>query len=99
MYKEGRPENITTASLLDLIIGGGPLSGDYILKLREVLPGSNIALAYGQTEVAGLLTCFKPASRKDVLLLNEKPGSCGRILPGVEYKVFIFNLKYFDENL
>lgn len=89
MYKAGRPENITTASLLDLIIGGGPLCDEYILKLREVLPGSNVVLAYGQTEVAGLLTAFKPASRKDVLLLNQKPGSCGRILPGVEYKVRI----------
>lgn len=93
MYKAGRPEGIDTTCLLDLTIGGGPLSEDYMIKLRDLLPGTNVALAYGQTEVAGLLTTFRPISRKQVLLLNEKPASCGLIYPGIKYKVCVKNIK------
>lgn len=87
MYKAGRPDGIDTTSLLDMLIGGGPINVDYVLKLRDVLPGTNVSLAYGQTEVTGLLTIFRPISRKHVLLLNNKVGSSGQIYPGIKYKV------------
>lgn len=87
MYKAGRPEGIDTTSLTDMIIGGGSLNADYINKLKDLLPGTNISLGYGQTEVTGLLTIFRPKVRKHVLMLNEKIGSSGQIYPGIKYKV------------
>lgn len=91
MCNVDRPEGIDTTSLLEVIIGGGPLSSDYMLKFRDLLPGTNVSLVYGQTEVTGLLSAFRVNSRRDILLLNQKPDSCGRIYPGIKYKVMLLH--------
>lgn len=88
MIKEGRPDGIDTTSLLDFLIGGGHLSAENLLSLRDLLPGTNVFVGYGQTEVAGSGTTFRTNLRKDVLLLHEKLKSCGRPIPGLCYKVY-----------
>lgn len=87
MHKIGRPDNIDTTSLLHFQIGGGPISIDRLLDLRDILPGTYTCQVYGQTEVGGLLTGFNFTNVRDTLLLNYKPSSCGRPVPGIEYKV------------
>lgn len=87
MLQAGRPDGVDTNSMLNVIIGGGPLGENHVLALRDLLPGTNVALAYGQTEIAGLATGFKPHCRQDVILMVDKAGSCGRPVPGATYKI------------
>ncbi|GJQ77865.1 hypothetical protein Trydic_g16118 [Trypoxylus dichotomus] len=87
MIKVGRPDRIDTTGLLDVIIGGSHLLPQYVLALRDLLPGTNVFLGYGLTEVAGSLTTFRTNLRKDLFLLHNKPKSCGRPVPGFYYKV------------
>lgn len=87
VLKAGRPENVDTTSLLDVIMGGGPISTENLESIRDIFPGTNVHLAYGQTEVGGASTVFKPASREDLLLMLLKGNSSGRPMPGFSYKV------------
>ncbi|RZB38699.1 4-coumarate--CoA ligase 1-like, partial [Asbolus verrucosus] len=87
MCKAGRPEDIDTSSLLTMLTGGGIFTEKLLLILRDLLPGTYISQAYGQTEVAGVLTCFKLNDVKDSLLLHYKPSSCGRPIKGISYKI------------
>lgn len=87
IYNKGRPEGIDTSQLQDVIIGGGPLSASNVIKVRDIFPGSNVGLAYGQTETGGSALCFSSKNRKHLLLMYKHPGSTGRVLPGYKLKV------------
>lgn len=87
MLQAGRPEDINTTNVLNVVIGGGPLGENHILALKDLLPGTNVVLAYGQSEIAGLATAFKPTCREDLIMSMKKPSSCGRLVPGLSYKV------------
>lgn len=87
MSNAGRPEGIDTTSLLELLCGGGILPTKHVLQLRDLLPGTNVTQAYGQTEIAGAITSFNSKKRKDILLSYYRPQSCGRPIRGIWYKV------------
>lgn len=87
MLQAGRPDEINTTSLRDLLIAGGSLSWHYIESIRDLLPGTNVSVAYGQTEVAGMITYFKPNVRRDVILMMTKADSSGTAYPGFQYRV------------
>ncbi|KAI4471466.1 long-chain-fatty-acid--coa ligase [Holotrichia oblita] len=87
MIKVGRPDDFNTTSFLDLLIGGGPISSENLLYLRDLLPGTNVFICFGQTEIAGVGTTFRTNLRKDIFILHTKPKSCGRPIPGFSYKI------------
>ncbi|CAH1285914.1 unnamed protein product, partial [Diabrotica balteata] len=87
LLKVGRPEGLDTSNLWSFIIGGGYIPKPLLLELRDLLPGTFVYNAYGQTEVSGVLTTFKTANVKDTLYLHSKPTSVGLIIPGLKAKV------------
>lgn len=87
MVKAGRPEGLDTTTLHEVITGGSAMSRKQFLDFRDLLPGTHLSQGYGQTEVAGVITKFNFARRKDVVLGFKNPESCGRPLPGIWYKV------------
>lgn len=87
IIKGGRPDGLDTTSLFSCMIGGATISKKFILELRDLLPGTFVAMAYGQTEVAGLVTVFQIKYVKDALALHYKPESVGRLIPGMMCKV------------
>lgn len=60
---------------------GGRLAPAYVRELRQALPHAAIFLMYGQTEATARLSCLPPE------LLDSKPGSIGRGIPGVRLQV------------
>ncbi|CAG9769022.1 unnamed protein product [Ceutorhynchus assimilis] len=85
-----KPTKVDTSSLLKISIGGYVLHKEYMIKLRQLLPGVHIMQTYGMTE-CGINTIFNeniPYHRK---LLHEKPDSCGLPVNGLYYKVVDLN--------
>lgn len=60
---------------------GGHLAPRFVRELREALPETKIFLMYGQTEATARLSYLPPE------LLDKKPGSVGRGIPGVKLTV------------
>ncbi len=60
---------------------GGHLAPHFVRELRQVLPTTRIFLMYGQTEATARLSYLDPA------LLDSKPGSIGKAIPGVCLRV------------
>ncbi|MGE0030126.1 MAG: class I adenylate-forming enzyme family protein [Steroidobacteraceae bacterium] len=60
---------------------GGPMPKANILRLRAQLPNAKLFVMYGQTEAAARLTYLPPER------LDEKLGSVGIAIPGVELAV------------
>jgi long-chain acyl-CoA synthetase len=60
---------------------GGPLPPANISRLRELLPQVRLFIMYGQTEASARLTSLLPDE------LEERLGSSGRGIPGVEITV------------
>jgi acyl-CoA synthetase (AMP-forming)/AMP-acid ligase II len=60
---------------------GGPMSPMLTRRLRAALPKTQIFVMYGQTEATARLTYLPPAR------LDDKPGSVGIAIPGVEIEV------------
>lgn len=97
--KLGRPDGIDTSSLRDVLIGGGPATAQQISDLRELLPGTNVMMGYGMTEVCGITTTFKTNVRKQILLSAKHPNSSGIALPTFKIKVlfaFGFSITRFS---
>lgn len=97
IYKRGRPEGINTTNLADVIIGGGPLAAEHMEEIRELFPGANCNIVYGQTEVAGVVTNFKRNVRQEIIWMYQKPGSAGTIAPDTYCKVR--RRKFFNKNV
>ncbi|KAF2890250.1 hypothetical protein ILUMI_15923, partial [Ignelater luminosus] len=87
LYNKGRPDGINTTHLSDFIIGGGPLAAEHILRIRDIFPGTNVSLIYGQTEIGGTGFCFGPNRKENIWALCEKPGACGRPVPDLICKI------------
>ncbi|KAJ8919720.1 hypothetical protein NQ315_006248 [Exocentrus adspersus] len=87
VVKAGRPDGVDTTSLLSCMIGGATISRKLTGELRDLLPGTFVAMAYGQTEVTGVIAFFRINQVKDTLALHHRPESVGRIAPGFKYKV------------
>ena len=60
---------------------GGHLASSFVRELRQVLPTTKIFVMYGQTEATARLSFVPPE------LLDEKPGSIGKAIPGVKLRV------------
>ncbi len=60
---------------------GGPMPKANILRLRAQLPGARLFVMYGQTEAAARLSYLPPER------LDDKLGSVGMAIPGVELAV------------
>jgi long-chain acyl-CoA synthetase len=60
---------------------GGGMRVETIRKLRELLPGAAIVVMYGQTEASARLSYLPPER------LEDKVGSIGIAIPGVELRV------------
>ncbi|KAK4872797.1 hypothetical protein RN001_014826 [Aquatica leii] len=76
-YKHGRPENLSLTNLTDMMIGGGPLSGHHLQEIRELFPGTNCCIVYGQTECSGIVLNFDRNDRNHMMMMYLKPGSTG----------------------
>nr|CAI5853440.1 unnamed protein product [Callosobruchus analis] len=79
----GRPENLDTSSLHTCVSAGAATSETLMKEIRDLLPGTFVFQMYGQSEVAGAITMFNASDVKDVLLLDKKPSSVGKIIPGI----------------
>lgn len=91
--------NYDTRSLNCVIVGGGPPGEEQILKMRKLLPHTVVCNMYGMTELAGLATMFSLQTERD--LIDSKPLSTGRPVPGLSYKVNTRsnnNLEYLSFN-
>lgn len=64
-----------------LTCAGGGLPGPVTDQLREVLPGVDLFLMYGQTEATARLSTLLPGE------IDERRGSIGRGIPGVSLSV------------
>jgi acyl-CoA synthetase (AMP-forming)/AMP-acid ligase II len=60
---------------------GGHLATAFVRELREALPGTEIFVMYGQTEATARLSYMPPE------MLDKKPGSIGKGIPGVKLRV------------
>jgi len=60
---------------------GGCLAPSFVSELRRALPGTQVFVMYGQTEATSRLSYLPPE------LLDTKPGSVGRGIPGVRLRV------------
>ena len=60
---------------------GGHLPPTFIRELQEALPGKQIFVMYGQTEATARLSYLPPN------LIDTKPGSIGKGIPGVRLRV------------
>jgi len=60
---------------------GGHLAPVFVRELHEALPGTRIFVMYGQTEATARLAYLPPS------LLEKKPGSIGKAIPGVQLRV------------
>lgn len=85
-------EAVDTSSLRDLVIGGSSITKEQIIEARRKFPGPVICQAYGQTEMNGIVTIFNINKRLD--FIEQKPGSCGEGMSGIDYKV-IFLIQIF----
>nr|CAH7742818.1 unnamed protein product [Callosobruchus chinensis] len=83
----GRPENLDTSRLHTCVSGGAATSETLMKEIRDLLPGTFVFQMYGQSELAGAITMFNASSVKDVLLLDKKPSSVGKVIPGICCKV------------
>jgi long-chain acyl-CoA synthetase len=57
---------------------GGAMRVETIKQLRQALPDTAIYIMYGQTEASARLSFLSPE------LVDQKPGSIGKAIPGVE---------------
>jgi acyl-CoA synthetase (AMP-forming)/AMP-acid ligase II len=60
---------------------GGHLAPAFVRELREAIPAAEVFLMYGQTEATARLSYMPPA------MLDKKPGSIGKGIPGVRLRV------------
>lgn len=83
LIQGGKP-NADISSLKVLTTGGGPITAEQIIQVRNFLPGILIFQGFGQTENSGIITCFVEDQFKEAL---RRPGSCGHPLKESIYKV------------
>jgi acyl-CoA synthetase (AMP-forming)/AMP-acid ligase II len=73
--------NYTFPSLRYLTQAGDAMAPNLVLELKEVFPGVDIFVMYGQTEASPRLSYLPP---EDLL---RKPGSIGKAIPGVTLRL------------
>lgn len=86
------PAHIDTSSLKTLWMGGDIVTKNLVEGLRKALPHAIITHGYGLTEATGSVTFFNFSNNEDLLLWRKNMTSCGRIRPGLEWKVSMIPL-------
>ncbi len=81
LLSRGRLEAEKLPHLRYITVAGGALPVPQLEKLREILPGVEPWVMYGQTEACARLSYMPPAE------LDSHPGSSGRPIAGIELKV------------
>ena len=79
-----KSDSFRTAGFPDLKYvtqAGGKLHNAFISEFTETFPDIRFNVMYGQTEATARLSWLPPE------MLPEKPGSCGKAIPGVELKI------------
>lgn len=87
MVKCGRPDGIDTSNLRDVFVGGGPASAQLMTDVKKLLPGTNVSLGFGMTEICSIGLIFRPNVSNQVLLSLKKPNSSGMAVQGLSLKV------------
>lgn len=94
-FLQARPcTHVDTSSLKALWVGGCTVTIKLMEDLKVVLPHTFVCQGYGQTEASGLITCFNLMKVDDLVLHKRNITSCGRIRPGLKWKVRILMI-YF----
>lgn len=91
-----KPENADSSSLKALLVGGSSISKEQISRAMSVFEGTCIFQGCGQTEICGAYTCFFPNDPDHKELLQKKPISVGKVMPGFILKVFLFVTNNFS---
>ena len=81
LLERGRLDGLDAPALRYLTQAGGAMSPALTRRVRDALPGPRLFVMYGQTEATSRLTYLPPER------LDDKPGSVGRPLAGVEIAV------------
>lgn len=81
LLRRGMPPGVRWPKIRRIQQAGGHLAVSLVAELQRALPEADIFIMYGQTEATARLTCLQPQ------YLNEKPGSVGRAIPGVNVKI------------
>lgn len=80
-------EGVSTSSLKQYITAGEFTSPVSLQRIRKHFPQAAVCQIYGLTETTGFITSFCFKNAEDRRLMKTKPASCGRPMPGFEYKV------------
>ena len=81
LLRKSKMAKMSFPSLRYVQQAGGQLPRSFIHELREALPGKQIFIMYGQTEATARLSYLPPE------LLDSKPGSVGKGIPGIKLAV------------
>ncbi|WP_119718320.1 class I adenylate-forming enzyme family protein [Cognatilysobacter tabacisoli] len=81
LLDRGHLDALKAPALRYLTQAGGAMSPALTRRVRDALPGPRLFVMYGQTEATSRLTYLSPER------LDDKPGSVGRALTGVEIAV------------
>lgn len=85
MMEARSTESVNASSLRSLVLGGSPISGNFLKQLRSFFSGTAVFQTYGMSETCGsLLRC---SSIEIYNKLYQNPNSVGVPFPGVSYKV------------
>ncbi|MCS4505810.1 acyl--CoA ligase [Arhodomonas aquaeolei] len=76
-----RPDGIVLPRLRYLTHAGGPMPAPLLQRLRDTFPRAEVFVMYGQTEATARIAYLPPER------LDQRPGSVGRPLPGVQVSV------------
>lgn len=85
---DAKPQNDdTTNSVKQYITAGEFVSPVLLQRIRKYFPQAAVCQIYGQTEASGFTTIFAFNDLEDRHLLETRPASCGRPMPGLQYKI------------
>ncbi|MCW5581455.1 MAG: AMP-binding protein [Luteimonas sp.] len=81
LLDRGQLDRHDLSSLRYLTQAGGAMAPALTMRVREAFPQAKLFVMYGQTEASARLTCLAPER------LDDKPGSVGTPIAGVELQV------------
>lgn len=84
---QNAPKGVKTSFLKQYITAGEFASPSLLQCIRTHFPQAAVCQIYGLTETTGFITSFCFKDTVDRRLMEIKPASCGRPMPGFEYKV------------
>lgn len=83
----GPPKGLSTNSVRQFLTAGEFASSGLLQQICKHFPAATVAQGYGMTEAFGFITCFCFKDLEDRRLMATKPESCGKPVPGFDYKI------------